>query len=242
MWRERESTKQVIAATPVLLLVGNSSVILAAPSPDPCSPLPAAASSGFEPLLEKFMNAFCYQKQRWQHDAQVRTSGGVHPYVKVWHSPALWNWLTVSGRQGEVPDGSMLVKEQYVSLTAALHEWTIMVKDSNGSWDGWYWADLSAPTKPQKPTPLCADPQISLVGFGLYCMNCHSSALGMQGTYATTALVNEPPAQLTGDETEIFLSQPLHRDLHGRVSPLIVKETISCTMCHPAGHMTGASD
>ena len=198
--------KQVIAAIALLLLVGAPSVILAAPSPDsgPCAPLPAASSSGFEPLLEKFMNAFCYQKQEWNHDAQIRTSDGVHPYVKVWYSPTLWNWLTVSTRQGEVPDGAMLVKEQYVSLTAALHEWTIMVKDSNGSWDGWYWADLSVPTKPQKPTPPCAEPQISFVGFGLYCMNCHASALGLQGTYATTEHVNDPPPQLTGNETEIF--------------------------------------
>jgi mono/diheme cytochrome c family protein len=198
--------KKLIAALVLLLLVGGPSAMLAASSPTsgPCAPLPAASSAGFEPLLEKFMNSFCYQKQDWQHDAQVRTTDGVHPYVKVWYSPSLYNWLTVSGREGEVPDGAMLVKEQYVSLTAPLHEWTIMVKDSTGSWDGWYWTDLSAPTKPQKPTPPCAEPQISFVGFGLYCMNCHASALGLQGTYATTAHINAPPAAITGNETEIF--------------------------------------
>src|SRR5271156_7157589 len=120
----------------LLLLVEAPSAILAAPSPTggSCAPLPAASFPGFEALLEKFMNAFCYQKQAWQHDAQGRSSDGVHPYVKVWYSPSLYNWLTVSGREGEVPDGAMLVKEQYVSLTAPLHEWTIMVKDSTGSW------------------------------------------------------------------------------------------------------------
>ncbi len=175
--------KKTIAAIVLLMLAGLPPVILAAPSPDsgPCAPLPAASAAGFEPLLEKFMNAFCYQKQAWNHDAQVRTSDGVHPYVKVWYSPALWNWLTVSGRQGEVPDGAMLVKEQYVSLTAKLHEWTIMVKDSTGSWDGWYWADLSAPTKPQKPTPPCAEPQISFVGFGLYCHELSRFGAGHAG-------------------------------------------------------------
>src|SRR5262249_11077790 len=96
---------------------------LAAASPDsgPCAPLPAASSPGFEPLLEAFMNAFCYQKQNWQHDAQIRTSDGVHPYVKVWYSPSLWDWLTVSGRAGNVPDGAILVNEQYVSLPPPLH-------------------------------------------------------------------------------------------------------------------------
>jgi mono/diheme cytochrome c family protein len=150
------------------------------------------------------MNAFCYQKQNWQHDAQIRTSDGVHPYVKVWYSPSLWNWLTVDDRQGDVPDGAMLVKEQYVSLTAPVHEWTIMVKDQTGSWDGWYWADLSAPTKPQRATPACAEPQISSVGFGLYCMNCHASALGQQGTYSSTTHVNDPPAEISGFEPEIL--------------------------------------
>ena len=81
------------------------------------------------------------------HDAQVRTSDGVDLYVKVWYSAfALETGGRLSNRQGNVPDGAMLVKEQYVSLTAALHEWTIMVKDSTGLWDGWYWADLSAPS------------------------------------------------------------------------------------------------
>jgi hypothetical protein len=60
---------------------------------------------------------------------------GVDWINKVWYSPSLWNWLTVGGRQGDVPDDAMLVKEQYVSLTAPLSEWTIMVKDQTGSWE-----------------------------------------------------------------------------------------------------------
>jgi hypothetical protein len=170
------------------------------------------------------MNAFCYQKQDWQHDAQIRSSGGVHPYVKVWYSPSLWNWLTVDARQGDVPDGAMLVKEQYVSPTAALHEWTIMVKDQTGSWDGWYWADLSAPTKRQKPTPACGEPQISFVGFGLYCMNCHASAVAEQGTYATTEHVNDPVSLLTGDEPEIL------DNIHQRFARLANPEPVEASL------------
>ena len=78
--------KKVLAAMALMLLAGSPSIVLAAKA-DPCAPLPPASSAGFEPLLEKYMNAFCYQKQEWNHDAQIRTSDGVHPYVKVWYSP-----------------------------------------------------------------------------------------------------------------------------------------------------------
>ena len=49
------------------------------------------------------MNHLCYQKQNWQHDAQVRTSDGVHPFVRVWYSPSLFNWITVKNRTGQCP-------------------------------------------------------------------------------------------------------------------------------------------
>jgi hypothetical protein len=35
-------------------------------------------------------------------------------------------------------------------------------------------------------------------------MNCHASALGLQGTYASTEFVTATPALRTGDEPEIF--------------------------------------
>ena len=103
------------------------------------------------------MNHLCYQKQNWQHDAQVRTSDGVHPFVRVWYSPSLFDWITVKNRIGPVPDGAMVVKEQYQGLTDPMFGWTVMVKDSNLSWDGWYWADLLNPTPRNPnaaPTPL----------------------------------------------------------------------------------------
>src|SRR5262249_56283627 len=98
------------------------------------------------------------------------------------------------------------------------------VKDQTGSWDGWYWADLAAPTKPQKPTRKCAEPQISFVGFGLYCMNCHASALGQQGTYATSEHVNVPPTMLTDDEPEIL------DNIHQRFPDLFDPPPIQATL------------
>src|SRR5262249_50367153 len=99
------------------------------------------------------------------------------------------------------------------------------VKDQTGSWDGWYWADLAAPTKPQKPTRKCAEPQISFVGFGLYCMNCHASALGQQGTYATTEHVNDFPTMLTGDEPEIL--DNIHQRFPDLFDPTAIKATLA---------------
>lgn len=142
------------------------------------------------------MNNLCYQKQNWQHDAHVRSSDGVHPYVRVWYSPSLFDWITVRNRTGAVPDGAIVVKEQYVAPGSPLHEWTVMVKDSNLSWDGWYWADLlnPSPRNPNAaPTPSaggCAEPQVLFNGAGLYCLGCHASAINNQGTYSSTAYLD----------------------------------------------------
>jgi hypothetical protein len=135
-----------------------------------CTQLPAVTATDFESRLEKFLNNYCYRRQNWKHDPHVRTTNGVHPFVKIWYSPSLWNWLTVRGRQGDVPNGAILVKEQYPELDAPINGWSIMVKDPAASWDGWYWAALSAPTPSQKitfdPNPPggCAEIPVAQVG------------------------------------------------------------------------------
>jgi hypothetical protein len=135
--------------------------LAASAQPSSCSELPPATSPGFLSRLTKYMNNWCYRKAEWQHDANVRTSDGVHPFVKIYYSPQIWMWLENGDRKAVVPDGAMLVKEQYQTASQAQpNEWTIMVKDHAGSWDGWYWADLSAPspTKPPAAIPpgVCA--------------------------------------------------------------------------------------
>jgi hypothetical protein len=155
------------------------------------------------------MVAYCYRSQGWMHDANVRSSGGVHPFVKIYYSPQMWRWMTVSHRQGTPPDGAMLVKEQYPELTKPLDEWTIMVKDAKGSHDGWYWADLEAPKSSSQSTtsgppaageaeadamPKCPQAAYPSIGFGEYCINCHASAVNGQSTYASTShVVGAPP-------------------------------------------------
>jgi hypothetical protein len=190
--------KRVVALIFTLLSVG----LPAAAHAIPCSPLPPASSAGFLPKLTNFLNKKCYQQANWKHDAAVRSSDGVHPDVKVWYSPEVFTWMTTNQRKGPIPNGAMIVKEMYASPTAPLTEWTVMVKDSNISWDGWYWGDLvnpspSDPNAPPKPPPFgCAEPQVLLNGAGLYCTNCHASAIA-QETYSSTAYL-APAAAIPG--------------------------------------------
>ncbi len=50
--------------------------------------------------------------------------------------------MTVLNRKGPVPDGSIVVKEEYLDtdLTSPIIFWSVMVRDSSLWWDGWDWA------------------------------------------------------------------------------------------------------
>jgi hypothetical protein len=163
-----------------------------------CASLPPASSPIFLPRLTNFLNKQCYKNDGWEHDAAIRTSDGVHPFVKVWYSPSLYNWMTVNQRKGPVPDRAIIVKEMYASPSAPLTEWTVMIKDSDIAWDGWYWGDLVNPSPrdpnaPPKPPPGgCAEPQVLFNGAGLYCLNCHASAILSQSTYSSTEYIAQP--------------------------------------------------
>src|SRR3569833_2129169 len=159
----------------------------------PCSPLPAATSTGFEQVLQTFLDNQCYASLNWKHDPNIRGTDGVHPNVKVWYSPDIWAWIA-NGRKGDAPEGGVLVKEQYGDSNdkTKLTDWSVMVKDKNGAWDGWWWGDLSAPGTIQAPVPpaltsgpSCAQAQYAYAGFGQYCINCHASAAKGQDTFAT---------------------------------------------------------
>ena len=185
------------------------------------------------------MSTFCYRAAGWMHDANIRSSDGVHPFVKIWYSPQMWVWMTVEHRQGNPPDGAMLVKEQYTEPTAPLSEWTIMVKDSTASHDGWYWADLSAPgstaasTTPDSgssaqqsnSTPKCLQAVYPSIGFGEYCLNCHASAAGSTSTYADASHIAAPPATATSD-------LPPDDNIHHRLAhPLFQQDTFGPKEC-----------
>src|SRR6202521_672072 len=142
----------------------------------------------FQERLTKFLQNGAYAKLGWCEDKGLRDTGpyinkkpyGVHPTVKIYYSPGIMTWL-IEGRTGTIPDGAMIIKEQYPAPAAQyqlkppekVKDWTVMIKDSKGSKDGWYWAEISDGQTLDNNNPPSSGPN---AGFGLYCTRCHTSA------------------------------------------------------------------
>ncbi|MFN2623656.1 MAG: cytochrome P460 family protein [Chthoniobacterales bacterium] len=142
----------------------------------------------FQKLLTKFLEDGDYLRLGWSMDKGLRDTGpfinktlfGVHPTVKIYYSPQIMKWL-VAGRNGAIPDGAMIIKEQYTAPAAQYQlrkpdlvtDWTVMIKDAKGSKDGWYWAEIWKDQVIDNNNPPYSVPN---AGFGLYCLRCHSSA------------------------------------------------------------------
>lgn len=157
-------------------------------------PLPSRLSvPEYEAKLFEFLNNRRYADLGWLRDKGIRDTGpyiggksyGTHPAVRVYYSPGVMRWL-LGGRVGRIPDGEMIVKEQFAAPAArherkseeqlydALDSWTVMVKDSSGSRDGWFWSN---PTRGQCVIDNRKHPFAHAIsGFGLYCVRCHAAA------------------------------------------------------------------
>jgi mono/diheme cytochrome c family protein len=158
--------------------------------------LPPAQFVAFEKHVLAFLQRGEYKRLGWCGDkgtggSLVRDTGpfvkgvyyGTHPAVRIYYSPRMMNWL-INGRTGPIPDGAMIIKEQYrppAARYAGLREdqlptvtdWTIMLKDANGAKDGWFWGEFfdgMAFDDDQPPF------QYPWAGFGLYCVRCHGTA------------------------------------------------------------------
>lgn len=143
----------------------------------------------FQTQLKSFLTSEKYKTLKWCEDKKLRDTGpfvnnvsyGVHPTVKIYYSPAVINWLLRKDPNQVIPDGAMIVKEQYtppaaqyqLKPPAGINGWTIMIKDSKGSQDGWYWAEIWGAQCIDNNNPPFAYPY---AGFGLYCVRCHASA------------------------------------------------------------------
>lgn len=156
-------------------------------------PLPSTFLPGklpeFQAQLKTFLSSGKYRNLKWCEDKRLRDTGpfvngvsyGVHPAVKIYYSPSVINWLLRKDPKHVIPDGAMIVKEQYSAPAAkyrlqppkAINGWTIMIKDSKGSLDGWYWAEIWDSQCVDNNNPPFAVPY---AGFGLYCVRCHASA------------------------------------------------------------------
>jgi hypothetical protein len=163
------------------------------------SPLPLPSSVPPNQMVPFQQGVFEYLNKggylSWCRDKSVRDTGpyindvyyGTHPAVRIFYSPKMIAWLT-GDRMNPVPDGAMIIKEQYTPPSAIYQDmteaqiaaafakskdWTIMIKDATGAKDGWYWGEFYAGMSFDTTSYPYNYPA---AGFGLYCMRCHASA------------------------------------------------------------------
>jgi len=221
--------------------------------PLPSSFLPARLPD-FQAQLKSFLTGGKYRTLKWCEDKKLRDTGpfvngvsyGVHPTVKIYYSPSIIDWLVHKDRTQVIPDGAMIVKEQYTAPAAryqlqppkAINGWTIMIKDSKGSQDGWYWAEIWDAQCVDNNKPPFAVPY---AGFGLYCVRCHASA-EREHTFTYSKNINGFP----GDPDSYFV------DLSWTSAPVSGHRPAPAQPCGEAadsdrdvptaGHNTDASD
>ena len=181
----------------------------------PALKLPAFVPPGepvdLEQRLLKYMNTLHYRDLGWCRDKWVRdtgpvigtTSAIVHPAVHIYYSPEVSNWL-LNGRKGDIPDGAVIIKEQFSPTPAARYreipeqalgcpnDWTIMIRNSKASFDGWFWAEVWNGSKPSNGMNFNDPFQYPNAGYGLYCLRCHASAQS-QHSFATLANIEGAP-------------------------------------------------
>ena len=172
------------------------------PNAQPVPPelrLPATMPAGEPVHLEKrllaYLSTLDYRKLGWCKDKWVRDTGPlidptaaiVHPPVHIYYSPEVSQWL-LNGRHGDIPDGAVIIKEQFGDVPAARYrdipekdlgcsnDWTIMIRNSKASLDGWFWAELWNGSTPEKSMNFNNPFQYPNGGYGLYCLRCHASA------------------------------------------------------------------
>lgn len=172
-------------------------------------PLPQPSSmdnAAFEAKLYPFLQNREYADlPGWAVDKRIRDCGpyidsvsyGVHPAVRIYYSPNFYQWLK-GGRKGPAPQGSIIVKEMFETPSArwldytdeqladTLHMWTAMVRDMDGSWDGWYWGAYNTGEEIDDPERYYVDNvdgqkvpygyHVPNSGFATYCIRCHASA------------------------------------------------------------------
>ena len=155
----------------------------------------------------------------------------------------MWTWLKIDHRIGEVPDGAIVIKEQYSQKTSIKEadEWTVMVRDSTAAWDGWYWADLvpTVSTTSVLQTQKCLEAQYPSAGTGQYCLNCHGSAAAGKNTYATSQFVHtlfiSALTSITNPEDNI------HYRISHQVRQLSTASDKSCMIPESSDHVVAES-
>ncbi len=179
-----------------------------------CAPLGTPdTTAAFKTRLDKFAMKRCYAKQGWEHDAEPRTSQNVHDtFIQIYYSPSLFKWMDKNHRKGPVPDGAIVIKEEYANQTdppSKIQFWSVMNRDSKLWWDGWYWAvvgvEVGAATVAPADASGCPDPDAQnpvtapggTFATALNCAGCHASAqtdaTGM-GTFSSPDFIKKQSA------------------------------------------------
>ena len=175
---------------------------------------------------------------------------GTHAPVLIWYSPSMYEWLKAN-RAGDgsvpvtappvpVPDGAMIIKEMYpypaaacanVEVTKLLplsQASAVMVRDSKGSHDGWFWGWYGwgpnsgwAPDWPAKQTSPYPN-----MGFGQYCTNCHASAKD-NSTFSSLKNIKGEPGEPLVFLSQNFFLDPSWQSLQMRIQSAAAKDAAS---------------
>ena len=180
----------------LFLLLALVVAVSAAAQAPPCDLKPYLPPSKDEEAFEKALYAFlegnCYAG--WAHDKDLRNTGpslfgwnlGTHPAVRIYYSKEAVEWMErPKDKRGEMPDNAIIVKQMHnppASANNPISGWTTMVRDSKGSWDGWYWS-YHGPTSGMPQPPKASNISFPDSGFGNYCVNCHASADNTSSTF-----------------------------------------------------------
>ncbi len=206
----------------------------------------------YEKILFPFVLSRDYATELgWIRDKKVRDTGpyikgkyyGTHPAVRIYYSPKVMYWLTgnpdfwpegkatgeakpQAPREGEIPDGGMIIKEMFLppaaryedmtdeDITASLYTktapgWTVMIKEEDGAPDGWFWASVWKDQHYDTPDSL-GYPE---AGFGMACVRCHAVA-AEKGTFSALRNIEGFP----GDPLAFFVDETW-RDIPPEMQP-----------------------
>jgi len=164
------------------------------------------------------------------------TYHGTHAPVVTWYSPEMFAWVKANRPESHelppvtpVPDGAIMVKEMFPPPAAAcaavdpLHlaptkGAAVMVRDSGGSHDGWYWGWFGWGLNDWRPDwPAPAGNDYPYMGFGLYCTNCHASARDNH-TFASLRNIRGQQGEPLVFLSHTFVLAPVLETHHGAVT------------------------
>lgn len=226
--------------------------------------LPAFIPSGEPVEVEKkllaYLSTLDYRNLGWCRDKWVRDTGPVigttwatvHPAVHIYYSPEVASWL-LNGRKGEIPDGAVIIKEQFSPPPAARYrdipqsqlgcsnDWTIMIKNSKASFDGWFWAEVWNGSKPSTSMNFNNPFQYPNAGYGLACLRCHSSAESLHTFVDLKNIEGSPgwPLQFRVDDGWRLAIKPPPPQACGTGAPTLIdqieaEKTIAALPLRPA--------